>query len=305
MQVTYGPSLFNLEAVADGCDYQAPKGYTPLVELLEERYGGHAVVTCGAKQGLLATFYALKKLGQTHLTMRSPYWSQMPEAIRLGGLGLLLRNEPTWGTSHLIVSPNNPDGHVTTPDEARELQKKCDKHGTYLIHDGAYHTLSYLDQTPQLAGTTIYSASKMYGLSGLRAGWVITDNERIAKHAADYVEASSVGVSLLSQQVLYNIMDHENRHPADEDVFHLRSLQLLDDNKKLIKTLNPEVLDTGDTPETGIFGWYKPGPKFNPEKAMVRIPPGSAFGDATRARVNLAIDHGLLKLAVERLNALV
>ncbi len=307
LQTVYPPHLFNLEDVASGCDYQAPEGYMPLVEALEDRYDGHVVVTSGAKQGLLAVFYALRKLGQTHIAMRSPYWSQMPEAIRLGGLGLLLANEPTWGTSYLIVSPNNPDGHITTMDEAIALQKKCESLKTFLVHDAAYHTPVYLgvDIPQHLAGTSIYSASKMYGLSGLRVGWIATVDERIAKLAADYVEASSVGVSLLSQQVLHNIVEHERLHPADEAVFHQTARQLLDDNKQLVRTLHPDVLDTSDMPAHGIFGWFKPGPKFDAEKAMVRIPPGSAFGDASRKRINLAIDSSLLKLAVDRLNALV
>jgi aspartate/methionine/tyrosine aminotransferase len=305
MQVAYGPSLFNLEGVADGCDYQAPEGYMPLVQALEERYGDHVVITSGAKQGLLAVFYALRKLGQTHLAMRSPYWSQMPEAIRLGGLGLHLSNEPTWGTSYLVVSPNNPDGHITSVDEAHELQKKCDKLKTFLVHDAAYHTPVYVDDDRSLAGTTVYSASKMYGLSGLRVGWVVTDDERIAKLASDYVEASTVGVSLLSQQILYNIVEHERLHPSEADTFHIMARELLNKNKRLVQTLSPEVLDTSDMPEHGIFGWFKPGPKFNPELAQVRIPPGSAFGDSTRARINLAIDNSLLSLAVERLNKLV
>lgn len=307
LQLAYPQHLFNLENVADGCDYQAPEGYQRLVTLLEERYGQHVVITSGAKQGLLATFYALRKLGQTHITMRSPYWSQMPQAIQLGGLGLLLRDEPTWATSHLIVSPNNPDGHITTPDAAAQLKAKCDNLKTFLVHDAAYHTPVYLGPVapPVLAGTTVYSSSKMYGLSGLRCGWIVTDDVRIKQHASDYVEASSVGVSLLSQEILANIIQHEKEHPSDAIIFHGIARQLLDDNKKLFASISPEVLDASDMPQHGIFGWFKPGPKLNAEKAQVRIPPGSAFGDATRVRVNLAIDNGLLQRAVSGLNALV
>ena len=35
-----------------------------------------------------------------------------------------------------------------------------------------------------------------------------------------------------------------------------------------------------------------------------KMPPGSAFGDNNFKRINLAIDPSLLKLAVQRLNAL-
>jgi len=305
LQVAYPPELFNLDNIICDCDYQAPEGSQRLVMLLEERYGQHVIVTSGAKQGLLAVFYALRKLGQTHIAMRTPYWSQMPEAIRLGGLGLVLKDEPTWGTSYLIVSPNNPDGRLTSIDEALELRKKCSKLGTFLVHDAAYHTPVYLDAITELAGTTIYSSSKMYGLSGLRCGWIVTDDERIAKFAGEYVEASTVGVSLLSQDVLANIIEHEKKHPSDVDTFHNTARRFLDENKRLIRTLHPDVLDTSDMAQHGMFGWFKPGSKFDPDKAMVTIPPGSAFGDASRIRINLGVENNLLQLAVQRMNALV
>jgi aspartate/methionine/tyrosine aminotransferase len=305
LQVTYGPDMFSLEGIADECDYQAPEGYGPLVEALEGRYGDSVVVTSGAKQGLLAVFYALKKLGQTYIGMRTPYWSQMPEAIRLGGLGLCLGDQPTWGCSYLIVSPNNPDGRVTTPEEAYELQKQCDKPGTFLIHDGAYHTPAYLDHTPRLAGTTVYSASKMYGLSGLRVGWVVTDDARIKQLVSDYVEASTVGVSLPAQHILHRIITHEEQHPQEAGAFTTLARTYLEANKRLVRALDPRVLDASDVAPHGIFGWFKPGPKFDPEWAMVRIPPGSAFGDPTRVRVNLAIGAAQLADAVKRLNELV
>lgn len=303
LQDTYPSSLFNLEDVADGCDYQSPEGHEQLVALLEGRYGKHVVVTCGAKQGLLAVFYALKRLGQPYIDMRTPYWSQMPDAIRLGGLGMCLGNMPTGGSSYMIVSPNNPDGHVTTGDEAIEIRKKCDRLGTFLVHDAAYHTPVYVNgPTPKLTPTTIYSASKMYGLSGLRVGWVVTDDEHIKQHVMDYVETSTVGASLLSQRILTNIIKHEVLHPASEETFHWSARQLLDDNKRLVRALSPDVLDTSIVPEHGMFGWFKVGPKFDPEAAMVSIPPGSAFGDSTRVRINLAVEPALLRLAVERLN---
>lgn len=303
LQLAFPPHLFNLEDVVSGCDYQAPEGYMPLVEVLERRHGAHVVITSGAKQGLIGVFYALKKLRGGDLALRAPYWSQMPEAIRLGGLGVVLGNEPTWGCSYLIVSPNNPDGHVTSLEEARVLRQKCDKLGTFLVHDAAYYQPIYMgDSLPELADITVYSASKAYGLSGLRVGYVVCRDPRVKQLIADYVEASSVGVSLLSQKVMYNIIEHENNHPQDVKVFTTLAKDLLDTNKKVVATLHPDVLDASVMPTHGIFGWFKPGPRFNPDEAMVRIPPGSAFGDATRARINLAIDPSMLSLAVERLN---
>lgn len=292
------------------CDYQAPTGYEPLVEVLKQRhgqFGAQVIVTAGAKQGLAAVFYALKKLGTHAISMRTPFWSQMPQAIKLSGLGLVLGNRPTWGTGYLIVSPNNPDGYLTRQLESLDLIDQCERLGTKLVHDAAYYTPTYLDGClPPLAPTSIYSASKAYGLSGLRVGHIVTYDPDIAHYVQEYVEAATVGVSLPAQKLMHRIIEHELTNPAVSEEFHRKARSYLDKNKQIISQVHPDVLDTSSATTTaGMFGWFPVGPKFNAEKAMLVVPPGEAFGDGTRVRLNLAVDSKEMLLAVERLNALV
>jgi bifunctional pyridoxal-dependent enzyme with beta-cystathionase and maltose regulon repressor activities len=50
-----------------------------------------------------------------------------------------------------------------------------------------------------------------------------------------------------------------------------------------------------------MFGWFKPGPNFAPDKARIHIAPGFAFGDPDRVRINLAIDYTSLERVVRNL----
>ena len=292
---------FCLDDTAIQCDYQAPEGYPPLVEYLERRYNSSVVITAGAKQGLSAVFYALKRQGIDAVAMRTPYWSQMPAAIEIAGLEVIKSSRPVPRAAYLMVSPNNPDGHVTTVEDARELASACEKLRVPLIHDAAYHHPIYGAFAEGLAGTSIYSSSKMYGLSGLRAGYIVTSNAVIKQAVCEYIEATTVGVSLLSQRVLRRVVEQETNARFIE-----RAQYLLKEAKALAATLHPSVLDaTGIERSSGMFGWFKMGPKFNADAAQVHIAPGYAFGDPTRVRLNLAVEPAKLQVAIERLNKLV
>ena len=53
--------------------YPDPTGYQPLVDHLEDKHNAPVIITNGAKQGLGAAFYALKKKGYGYCGMKSPY----------------------------------------------------------------------------------------------------------------------------------------------------------------------------------------------------------------------------------------
>jgi aspartate/methionine/tyrosine aminotransferase len=145
-------------------DYQQPNGYPPLVRALEDFYGHPVVVTCGAKQGLSAVFYALRKRGKVSCGLEIPYWSQLPAAIRLSGLNVALGDprDPSFD-SYLHVSPNNPDGHLRSWRESNELYMSLKARGIPFIHDAAYYTDIYINdllhQRGALGDVQIYSVS--------------------------------------------------------------------------------------------------------------------------------------------------
>jgi aspartate/methionine/tyrosine aminotransferase len=153
--------------------YLPPAGYPPLVKTLESKYKLPAIVTVGAKQGLLASFLTLKRLGVTHIVTTRPYWTSFPAMCELCGLSFSAYD--SWETldsivettkiAYLVVSPNNPDGSTAGPNLIDRLKSR----GHYVIHDAAYESKAYgFDLTNHNYDIKIYSSSKQLGMSSSR-----------------------------------------------------------------------------------------------------------------------------------------
>jgi aspartate/methionine/tyrosine aminotransferase len=193
---------------------------TPTLRLeLERRYPGkRVVVTCGAKQALHAVAYALKAQGKTHLGIQPPFWPTFPTIAGFAGLRLLrLKNrvpgggKPSSAVANFWVCNNNPDG-----DSGFNLGIQYD------VVDAAYASGLYgwSGFFPQHT-TSVWSASKLLGLSGVRVGWVVTDDPEIATLVAQYVEQTTSGVATTSQEmvgILLNRMNYRESQQALEDV---------------------------------------------------------------------------------------
>jgi aspartate/methionine/tyrosine aminotransferase len=78
-----------------------------------------------------------------------------------------------------INFPNNPTGGLPSPAEFDELIKICREHGLWLLSDEVYRLI---ERSPSLRlpaaadgyerGLSISVVSKVYGLPGLRIGWI-------------------------------------------------------------------------------------------------------------------------------------
>lgn len=301
----------NLHTSSIDCDYLPPAGYPPLVELLEQHYATasqHVVVTSGAKQGLQIAFHAVKQMGLKAVALHRPFWAQMPAAVRLAGLQVVYAEAPVEGAAFLMVSPNNPDGSYCTPDHAAQLRRWCDNLGVPLIHDAVYNSPIYtanpLSPRRQFADITLYSASKRMGLSGLRVGWLTTPSLTIKRWACQYIEAATMGTSVLSQQVLHYVIDQvQTRHLGEQ--IDSAAAAVLFTNKQILSSVSTRVFKDAPfaTQRDGMFGWLKKGPDFNPDAARIHVADGSLFGDPTRVRLNLAVDTAVMTEVVARLNA--
>jgi aspartate/methionine/tyrosine aminotransferase len=285
-------------------EYPSPNGYAPLVKLLEDKYQAPVVVTNGAKQALGAAFYALHKMGKVKLGMRTPYWALIPPLAQMHGLQFVEKYD-----AYLAILPNNPDGFMFDYDYAKYMADYHRDLGIPFIHDAAYYTPVYLPKDYNLGplgDLQIYSISKMYGLSGLRVGYVVCYNEEYYKTILEYMETMTVGVSTASQDICYNILRDLWGDPAKHNKFIQGARNKLYVAKALCKTLNKEVLDVPSdiTSIPGMFLWAKIGPKCDFKKARINIVDGKLFGGEGMVRVNLGLPTETMIEAVERLNRL-
>lgn len=302
-------SIWNLPKEDHLFEYPSPYGYKPLVSLLEAKYNAPVIITNGAKQALGAAFYALHKLGHTGVEMKTPYWALIPPLAQMHGLQTVL-SEPLSQSNlpYLLLSPNNPDGQCLTGPELKTLADTYKANDVPFIHDAAYYTRSYMPSSssfPVVGDAQIYSISKMLGLSGLRVGYVVCHNPDLYKLILQYMEAMTVGVSIVSQMLTYHILNRMNGYPTLTESFENQSAMALHAAKLLAKQIDPAVLEVDSNLENnaGMFGWFKVGPKADFTKSKINLIDGGLFGTPGMVRMNLAFPTDKMEEIVRRLNS--
>lgn len=285
-------------------EYPEPRGYKPLVDLLEEKYQAPVIITNGAKQALGAVFHSLKRKNWNSFQMRNPHWCLIPPLAKAHGL------TTHWNVDnnipYLLLAPNNPDGECFPIETYRDIADSYKDGNIPYIHDAAYFTHTYLPPEYELGpigDVQIFSASKMYGLSGLRLGYAVCYDESFVPLIQEYMEMMTVGVSSISQQFLFNLISWEKSYPAFAKDFENEARGELLKAKKLMKAVPPEIMIVPENIEEipGMFGWFKVGPKANFQKAKVNVIDGALFGMPGYVRINLAIGTEKLAKVVARL----
>jgi aspartate/methionine/tyrosine aminotransferase len=301
-------SVYELPKIDHLFEYPPSQGYKPLVQLLEQKHQAPVIITNGAKQGLGACFYALKQMKKERLGMRNPFWALIPPLAEMHGLKCINDNTNFWD-SFLALSPNNPDGFIFNVELLKiacNLSLEKERH-IPLIHDAAYYTHSYIDPSYQLKSfgdVQIYSISKMLGLSGLRLGYVVCPNKEFYTLILQYMEAMTVGVSMVSQVFLYDLMNRMQGYPTLTESFEGQAYAALQESKRIIKQVNTEILEVNSDIEQipGMFGWFKVGNKADFVKSKINFINGDLFGVPGMVRMNLAFDATKMQEIVNRLN---
>jgi len=106
-----------------------------------------------------------------------------------------------------VCNPNNPTGHIMTPEEMDAVVAAADRVGAWLLADEVYagteHTTD--DITPSFWGRyervlAIGSMSKAYGMPGLRIGWIVAPEDMVEEIWArqEYV---TIGSAMLANKL--------------------------------------------------------------------------------------------------------
>jgi aspartate/methionine/tyrosine aminotransferase len=310
-------TLFGLDTVSvqmkpTDWEYQ-PEGHEPLVKHLEDKHNARVIITNGANQGLHAAMYALKTKGYDNMGIRLPYWNRIPEIAKHIDIGWTGFEGPFFAEkklgidSYLLTMPNNPDGYLPTMDVLRDGSRALRELEIPLIHDAVYYTRSYLpvDHPIEAIGDVqLFSASKSYGLSSLRVGYMVVYNASFYKPLLDYMEFATVGVSVPAQKFFLHLLKREEALPIFRDNFEKLTRADIKKAKSLFKTINPDYIEFPSTYDRacGVFAWVKPKRLDVFEKANVQVLDGEIFGAPGFVRVNLAAGNGLIAEAVKRIN---
>ena len=186
------------------------------------------IATCGADDALSLLFMASVGAGD-HVIVQGPIYQSLTSVAawcgaettswpaserdawqpQLETLHRLLR--PT--TRLIVVNfPHSPTGFVPDQDYLEQLSSLADEAGVTVVCDEIYRGMPLTDagEPPSLAdlsrrAVVLNSVSKVYGLPGLRVGWVATRNEevlvnvkRLRMHFNSFVGAPSEFLATLA-----------------------------------------------------------------------------------------------------------
>lgn len=211
----------------------------------------------------------------------------------------------------LLTNLHNPSGVGTNPDKMLTIGQIARDHGARVIVSEVYLDSCFTSgHRPAVTFgdnlVSIGSLSKVYGLGGLRIGWIAADEEFIRKvHAIqDYIAG---GVSGASQGIALKAL-------AKADVLAARCRKIVQDNLRILSEWlkrRPELAWV--EPEGGTVALIKlPGTidalqlsNHLREKAGTLVVPGDFFWLRGFVRVSLGIDEETLKAGLRHLGAAV
>ena len=291
-------------------EYKPSTGIPELVEFLKNKTGyKYVVITNGAKQAISASFAAVKAQGYDSVYIPVPYWVSFPTLALKEDLNVIHSNTLVDDqTAILLTLPNNPDGYMMNQQDFDAFNVDCQADNLPLIHDGAYNSKIYL---PTLFGLEnscsmyIHSYSKSLGLSGLRIGYLATNNATYAELASEYMEITTTGVSSASQQIVLKLEQLFDSKPEIYNDFVTLCQKDFAMNRTVLKTLHKDIADVKFMSPNGMFAFLPKGPKCDKafEAAKVKVLNGDLFGKPGYVRISLGLEPQEFKEAVDRVNA--
>jgi aspartate/methionine/tyrosine aminotransferase len=302
-------------------------GWAPLVARLAHRYGvpeSSVVVSAGtslANQLAMATVLSAgDRVLVEHpvydpLALVPPLWGATvgyfhryaSTGYRIDVDGLAERLTPA---TRLVVLSNlhNPTGALTRDADLRAIADLAERHGFYLLVDEVYREWLHGPGAPSSATFSpriivTSSVTKVWGLGGLRIGWILAEPgvaERMRRFAG--------------------LFDNVPAHPSER--LAARALDRADaiiGSRRALVTTNRAILAdwvqrtpgvAWAEPPAGAIGWVDLGigdtTPFVDRLAReygTSVVPGHFFGEADHVRIALGIDSSVLRRGLERIAA--
>jgi aspartate aminotransferase len=306
-----------------------------IIRYTEENYGRlvtpeNIIVSNGAKQSIYNVLFSIVN-PQDEVILLAPYWVSYPEMVKMVyGIPVIVTPEDgtfqprleeieeavsSYTKAIIVNSPNNPSGMMYSESFIAELVDYCERKDIYLIMDDIYHKLIFDGRHPKPAYQftdedventriiVVNGVSKLYGMTGFRIGWTVT-NKRLTNVMANVQSQITSCPSVVSQA-------------AAEGA--LTGTQSLAENLRLTIQNNRDVMlqelqSFSDLKVKKPDGTFYCLPDFRAygnnshklatfllEKALVVTVPGSAFGIEGYLRLSYAGSVKDLLSGIERM----
>lgn len=271
-------------------------------------------ITNGSQEGLYILYRILLSSGD-HVIVTKPGWQQswsVPESIGCEISSVVMDpEEKELLTFHNVVSavrnttrlisintPNNPTGRCISRETMQAIGEFCDSRNIALIVDEEFSldfTSSVVNQYKNAFSAS--SLSKIYGMPGLRIGWVIGNSDIIEK-VINYKRYISISSSSLCEKLAINaIKEHENHVSRYMDQLDVSAKWLSD------KSVNFRNWGKMITPEATPFAYFKYNFSIDSmtvarellAQEKVLLMPGAVFGDENSLRITYARPREILE----------
>lgn len=307
-------------------NYPGSYGYPPLIELLANRWKvdtSNVFYTLGTSMANYILFATLLDPGN-HVLIEQPTYSLLTDALRLVGANIdffdrrfendfsvepdIIRKRMRPDTKLIVLTNlHNPSSALIAPDTLRDVSEAARISGALVVIDEVYleATFGKRESAFHLADNILVtnSLTKVFGLSGLRCGWILAPPPVIGRfwHIAD-------------------IMYGNPAHPAEcLAVEALESMERFEERSKVVLEVNHPVLREFLRSRSDIRTFY-PGfgtvvfPKLlngSVERlaSLLRneydtvIVPGSFFGMDDHFRIGIGCDKEILSEGLKRVGA--
>lgn len=197
----------------------------------------------------------------------------------------------------LLTHPNNPTTTVYNRESLEKLRDFIVENDLVLVVDQAFEDFTYDNEmiTPaSMDGmfertVTVFSFSKGMGLSGLRVGYIVTDD-----HIMDTMFANAVGVigatSTSSQKAIIEAMKHPEFMKIFEDAYEYR-------RHKAFEILNSIPNVSCELPQSGFLCWVDVSKLGNSsdivsylvKEAKVSVNDGINYGEGGKGHLRIVL----------------
>ena len=312
--------------------YGYHKGDPHLRSLLAEQYEGLGIeniaVTCGASEAIICMVMGLLEPG-SHVIVEHPNYGSLIDNPRARGCDVslfTLRHEEDFqpdierlesmirpDTRMIVLThPSNPTGSTISEETLHRLVELAEKHDTLLLFDELYRDFAFDNPLPQAATLSpnvisMNSMSKIYGLPGIRVGWIATKNEEIADTVRTVREHISISCATIGEAIAIQVQERR------ED-FLARARAIVDANRPVMDAwIKDHPCIEWVPPACGInsFPRLKPGVDIDPEQFITRlvkhhkvhvIPAARMEYDPRHFRLGFGCDTDELKTGLSRID---
>lgn len=287
----------------------------------------NVLISAGAKQALFNFLMAAVE-AEDEVVFPAPYWVSYPEMVKLVGgtpvivhpqMGLRVSADQiisavTDKTKAIILnSPCNPAGYILGEDFIRRIVEFAEEKQIFLVMDDIYHQLVFDGaKTPNPCAyakegknlVLLNGVSKLYGLTGLRIGWAVSENTDLIK-AMGKIQAQSTSCnSELSEKGAAAALEGDQACVK-------KMCAVLEENRNALLAELAKIPHLKVEKPQGTFYCFVDFSYYNAdsralaayllEKALVAVVPGIAFGMEGYLRISFCAAKNAIIEGVQRI----